>query len=405
MQGREHRKRHRAAIGSPAMQVEERGLAVAVDDSVLALIETIYDAAIDETLWPRVLEKLTAITDSQAASFYTLRSDDQPQLTTFEYINFDPQAVDEYLDYMAPYDPTIQHLVGHPDQKIVHDATFITEAEKDRHMFFDWHAKYSDTRHRVVGVVSPMSHVQSGIALHRTRARGDFDPTVLRQFATLFRHVERALEIGFRLGTLGSLQQVSLDLLDRNPLAILLLDDQGCVILANGAARALGEVGDGFLLPGDGIMLRRATDNRRLQQFIGEALKTTNGSGAFPGGAMLAARPSRKRPFSILVSPLSRGAFAMTKLRPAACIVIADPEKSGTLPSDRLRALYGLTPAEARLATRLATGEDLRAASASLGIGYATARTQLSGIFRKTETSRQGELIMLLLKTVPLLTS
>jgi len=111
------------------------------------------------------------------------------------------------------------------------------------------------------------------------------------------------------------------------------------------------------------------------------------------------------RPFSVLVSPLSRFAFGMTRLHPAVCVVIADPEKRDLLPADRLRALYGLTPAEARLAARLALGDDLRSAAASLGIGYATARTQLTGIFDKTETRRQGELIMLLLKTVPLLAS
>jgi DNA-binding CsgD family transcriptional regulator/PAS domain-containing protein len=384
---------------------EERGLAVGVDDSVLALIETIYDAALDEALWPSVLRQMIAITDSQAASFYTLDSAEQLRLPIFEYINFDAGFIDEYLDCMTPYDPTNQYIAAHPGERIVHDASFITEAEKDRHLYYDWHHRYSDTRHRVVGVVSPLCHVQSGIALHRTRAKGDFEPQTIRQFSALFRHIERALEIGTRLGTLGCLQQVSLDLLDRNPLGIFLLDNYGRIILANRAARALGEADDGIVLAAEGIVLCRALDDRRLQRLIAEALKTSDGMDAPPGGAMLAKRPSRKRPYSILVSPLSRATFAMTRLRPAACIVIADPEKSGTLPSDRLRTLYGLTPAEARLATRLATGEDLRAAAASLGIGYATARTQLSGIFRKTETSRQGELIMLLLKTVPLLAS
>jgi DNA-binding CsgD family transcriptional regulator len=66
-----------------------------------------------------------------------------------------------------------------------------------------------------------------------------------------------------------------------------------------------------------------------------------------------------------------------------------------------LRALYGLTPAETRLAQRLAAGDELKAAAAQLGIGYGTARAQLAAIFRKTETKRQGELVRLLCTLPP----
>lgn len=374
------------------------------DDRILSLIDTIYGAAVDEGLWPKVLQELTAATGSQAASLCILDSNEQPRLPIFEYVNFDPGFVKEYLDGMVPYDPNIQYLVAHPGERIYHDASFITEAEKDRHMYYDWHGRHSDTRHRLLGMLNPMPRVQSGVTLHRTRRAGDFDTDTIRRFTHLFRHIERALEIGLRLGTLGTMQQVSLDLLDRNPLAILLLDREGRIILANRAARRLGEERDGPTLAGAGIRLSRAADNRRLQHLIGEALRAAAGVGASPGGAMLAARPSR-RPLSILVSPLAAEALALTRLRPAVCIVIADPEAQSLVAADRLRALFGLSLSESRLAARLAAGEDLRGAAAALGIGYPTARTQLAAIFRKTETRRQGELIMLLLKTVPLLAS
>jgi DNA-binding CsgD family transcriptional regulator len=57
------------------------------------------------------------------------------------------------------------------------------------------------------------------------------------------------------------------------------------------------------------------------------------------------------------------------------------------------------------LAARLARGDALAAAAAELGVSYATARTQLAVIFRKTDTNRQGELIRLLLINVPSLQS
>ena len=81
--------------------------------------------------------------------------------------------------------------------------------------------------------------------------------------------------------------------------------------------------------------------------------------------------------------------------------MIIDPEMDAPFAERTLHALYALTPAEGRLARRLAAGDDLKAAAAQLGIGYGTARAQLSAIFRKTETNRQGELVRLLCSLPP----
>jgi len=70
-------------------------------------------------------------------------------------------------------------------------------------------------------------------------------------------------------------------------------------------------------------------------------------------------------------------------------------------PIDRLRCHFGLTPAEARLAVHLVTGESLRSAAAKLSISYETARSQLKNIFNKTGTCRQAELVVVILTALP----
>ena len=68
---------------------------------------------------------------------------------------------------------------------------------------------------------------------------------------------------------------------------------------------------------------------------------------------------------------------------------------------DRLQSHFGLTPAEARLALHLVTGETLRSAAVKLGISYETARTHLKNIFNKTGTCRQTQLIVIILTVLP----
>jgi DNA-binding CsgD family transcriptional regulator len=196
------------------------------------------------------------------------------------------------------------------------------------------------------------------------------------------------------------MQQCTTELLDRNPAAVLLLDEHKRIVYANRNTDALRSNGDGIRLCADGITLLRRQDNDRLQSLIARALSPIAPSGDSPGGVMRARRPSDKRPYTILVAPVSKRYPALSTLRPAVCIMISDPDNQRPLPGYLLQAAFALTEAEARLAALLASGEELRSAAAKLGITYGTARTRLAEIFQKTETRRQGELIKLLLTTL-----
>ncbi len=67
-----------------------------------------------------------------------------------------------------------------------------------------------------------------------------------------------------------------------------------------------------------------------------------------------------------------------------------------------LQTLFGLTPAETRLARELARGLSPGEAAEKLEVRTTTARSQLSSIFAKTGTRRQGELVALLLRVAVL---
>jgi DNA-binding CsgD family transcriptional regulator len=370
---------------------------MSVDERVLAVIESLYEAAADESRWPDVLRQLADVTASQAVTFWVLDGSDQPRLPTFTYINLEPAFIQEYLDCMTPLDPTVQYLVRHPHQPIVHDGLIISERDKDRHPYYDWHGRHSELRFRMVGQACPAPAVQAGVALHRTRKAGRYEVCDLERFTLLQRHLQRALALGVRLGSLGTLQQCTTELLDRNPAAIVLLDSQKRIVFANRGAETLEDARDGVSLSG-GVALANRDDNKKLQAVIDRTICHLGGADA--GGAIQGRRPSGMRPYGIFVSPISRSPSALSTLKPAVCLIIVDPDATTAPPVGRLEAVLHLTPAEARLAALLATGLELKDAAVRLGITYGTARTRLAAIFQKTDTRRQGELIKLLLTTM-----
>ena len=373
---------------------------MSIHERTLEVIKGFYDAAMDESLWPATLKALTDVSDSQAASFWVLDGSGKPRLPTFICINFDPESIAEYLEQTAAIDPTNQYLIAHPRQAIVHDDLVISEREKGHHPYYDWHHRRIETRFRMVGQARVTANIQAGVALHRTRKAGRYEPRDIERFALLHGHLERALAIAFRLSSLGAMQKVTTEWLNRNPTAVFFLDEHRRIVFSNTAAEALQSAGDGIRLCADGITLLHKQDDITFQELIAQVLSPITAPGGSSGGAMRAQRPSGKRPYGIFVGPVSRQFSALSAFRPAVCVIITDIDRQEAVPVQMLQAAFGLTEAEARLAALLANGEDLRTAAGKLEITYGTARSRLAEIFQKTDTRRQGELIRILLKTL-----
>jgi DNA-binding CsgD family transcriptional regulator len=79
-------------------------------------------------------------------------------------------------------------------------------------------------------------------------------------------------------------------------------------------------------------------------------------------------------------------------------LIVTEPQSSLVKPveTDALIKAFGLSRAEARLASRIAAGETVKTAALAEGISNETARSRLKLVFAKTGTHRQAELALLI---------
>jgi DNA-binding CsgD family transcriptional regulator len=175
-------------------------------------------------------------------------------------------------------------------------------------------------------------------------------------------------------------------LLDHLRLGVVLLDDYGHVSYANRSAAELLGVEPGLSDSGG-----EKRDART------EALyRTVQGNEEDSGGVHR--HPGDGRPLQILESRLDwPNDLSLTGRRFRSALFIGDPEQRTGDPFDNLGRLYGLTPAESRLAWLLVGDLSLAEAAAQLGITLSTARTVLKRVLGKTGTRRQASLVRLLL--------
>ncbi|AFM19646.1 DNA-binding protein with HTH domain [Mycolicibacterium chubuense NBB4] len=170
------------------------------------------------------------------------------------------------------------------------------------------------------------------------------------------------------------------------------------VVSCNSAAERILSSTDGLRIRNGRIEADLPHVDTQLQRSLQEAL-TLNGSDTW-GGSFPCARPSGRRPYVIHVAPIDQTTFASPRSGRAS-IVIVDPEHQPEPPAGLLQRLYGLTKTEARIALLVARGQGLKPLADELSVSITTVRTHLQHIFDKTGTSRQAELVRLVLTVDP----
>jgi DNA-binding CsgD family transcriptional regulator len=173
--------------------------------------------------------------------------------------------------------------------------------------------------------------------------------------------------------------------------ALLLLDGERRVVFANAVGRRM-------LAEGDAL---RESDGR-LE--ICSPARMQHVKGYFDGGAADASGPTR------LLLKLERAngqpAYRMLLMRleagardgSAAChmMTVFDPHAERAVEREVLHGLYGLTPAEAEVATKLFAGLCVADTASAIGSSPRTVRAHLRSIFRKCEVESQAQLLQLL---------
>jgi DNA-binding CsgD family transcriptional regulator len=209
-------------------------------------------------------------------------------------------------------------------------------------------------------------------------------------------HTKRADRLHPHLATSRNRSANLQSTLDSLTLGLILLSPKGQVVTMNRAAERLLAENGGLQASSDGLRAEHAEESARLKELIVRATAASADVRLEPAGVLTVSRRNRS-PLQLQVSS-ARG-FDVDERHPVRAIVFAgDSAQRGGPTHDTLRVLFGLTPAEGRLAMLLADGHAPTAIAEMVGVSRNTLKSQLSSIFRKTGTSRQAQLVRLLLQ-------
>jgi DNA-binding CsgD family transcriptional regulator/PAS domain-containing protein len=368
-----------------------------------ALIGSIYDCALHPDRWDQTLVGISDAFEC-ANALLTLSDLRHNRILISKSVGIEPY----WQERIASHAPEINAKLGKALASWPHlDTPFVISrdvpaAEIDA-------SPYYQECYRGQGLVDALQYILmhtperfSGFALGRHGQRGVITEREIELGELLLPHIRRAVTISNVLDARTIEQARMAQALDALQCGVVLTDRCGAILHANRSAEEMLRNGSPVGGAGGVLSAKTAAANKELSSAIRLAAQDEATIGK-AGLAIRLVQPGEPPHFAHVL-PMS-GSEMRTRLQPAAvaAVFIAKPE--GGHNGAVFAAAFGLTPAETEVLASLLAGRTRDETAIHLAISLATIKTHLLNIFAKTGVRRQAELIRLVSRVLPPISS
>lgn len=365
-----------------------------MDDVELStLVGCIYQAALDATLWPTVLNRISdAIHGRQCAAVF------------FDWATYtcaavaprqDPDYLRNYSEHWASRNFIRQRSAKRPPGDLMTISTLASEEELAHSDFYNEWLRPQGMEVALGSNIAVEGSASTLLCVYRSRCLGEFDQVESWLFSLLVPHFRNAALFAHRTASLDLGRSGAFETMDWLHLGVIIVDAAGKVIIANRMAERLLSEGDGVAAHAGRLHAATLDDTRRLGTAISDcAIRVATSC-----NRQLTLRRHGRPSLDALVLPFQVEQHDFWACRQACIIVLTDPEQQREAQAKVLRRRLGLTRVEAELAIEIVKGDGRQAAADRLGVSLGTARTHLTHIFEKTCVHSQAQLVRLILQT------
>jgi len=354
------------------------------------LIGVLYETVLDSSRWREAIGLCGHYAGGVDAQLLTLEKNRKNLIasllagTTFSFA-----AEANFVNHYLTIDPRPQLLDG-----TIGEWRFCHQFNEQN--FVNCNEFYQDflipngARYVMAGCVVDGEKRYSVLALLRAVGQQPFGQTEQCAAHRFSEHLQRALRLQMHTQGLQTKAELGAMAIDALAMPMLIVDKTGTILHLNTAAdNLLNQKQGGLVCKMGKLSATTLVQRNKLAALIVSA--TTHP--AVGGGLFLQVGDDNRQLFA---TPLpAASAFAQDFQTPLALVFVLESNKNlSTL--QMLGTLYDLSPAELRVASALLNGKSLETAAHEAHVSFNTVRTQLQSLFRKTGTSRQPELVVLL---------
>lgn len=376
---------------------------MASDDSrILEIVGQLHEGVADDASWQRAIGSVCDLLDIPALMVGAVSQGGERVELTFQH-RAAPQAIALLEGPLASpaHNPWLGLATGHPLRRVatVDDVGGRKQLETMaiwREFYVPFHLDDS-----VGAVIERQPEYANILMAGRRIGRPAFRAGDRRLLQALLPHIARAWRVKRALAEMQSLVGALSSALDRLERAVVVTGPEGDIRFANHSADRLLTRGDAIDARSGRLRAARPRHSQALHALISRAAETAVGAASVAVDAV-ALPGDEGAPLAVVAEPLApaHGDCIGGGAEAGAILFIGDSEASRCPSADRIRVVYGLTPAEARMAAAIVGGNDLASAGQALNISTNTAKYHLKAVFGKVGVSSQAQLVRRVLADV-----
>jgi DNA-binding CsgD family transcriptional regulator len=350
------------------------------------LVDDIYECSFAPELWPNVLDRLARISDAVGGTFFVASSTKVQSWTASEPLRAGIELFAR-SDLLTRGQRVARLRATQHAGFVLEPALYETEEEMAADPVYKellWPAGLGWG----TGTAVPLPTGETlCLTLERFRTRGPVEASTIEQLDAFRPHLARSALMSGRLQLERA--RIASETLALLGLPALVFDHQGKVLAANQLIEALTEQIRWHAR--DRISLKDSSAHALYQQ----AVANLDVEGATPVLSFASRGAEASAAMVVHIVPV-RGQSRDIFQRCAGVLVMMPVTFPEAPPVELVKSLFDLTPAEARVARSLTTGETIETIASNTGVSTNTVRTHMRGVFEKTGCNRQAEVVALL---------
>lgn len=363
------------------------------------LIDSIYMTVRDPENWRSLLQELVTATASRSARLLVMNARADQVVSSIK-LHIDDHYHRQYTDHFlnkCPWRPELRRM---PPGRLYSTYLHFSCPQPDfyRTEFFnDWAGK-QDIHHGVCGTIYRDSSRTVQLLIQRTRGQGHYTESDTAFVNCLVPHIQHSFLIAGEIARTRARAEAIATAAGCEALPFLVLNKELKVIYKSPDAENLMSNNNMLEVKKDSLLINDEFQQCRLNKLLRDCMIAAETRRLQTGGGNLAVPRPDGIDLQLLIMPL-HPEIPLLVGEPGvyAAVYLYDPEARIHIDTVRLRGLYSLSEAEARVAAAMTSTQDSAGIASQCAISLHTLRSHLKSIFIKTQTHNRAELMKLLL--------